>query len=283
MSDENPFRYCGEYYDIETGLIYLRARYYDPNIGRFTSKDIHWNPYNSIYGDNPVKTLNSDDCTSYYPDELAIKQSNNQYAYCADNPLLFIDSSGHWLHIIIGTAVGALSGVIGQVVSDLVTSALSGEMKISNWQTYAGAAVGGAVGGLILSTTGSVNVANAVSGALTTGVGQTLEKLTIEGYNKSWGEIAANTAVDGTIALGLGKLPGINKITSGRNSYSAVYKSGLTKLRNNVAKTMSSKVIKKGIISSAVGGLALDLHYGVKQYAYDSTKELIKKVSEVLS
>ncbi len=37
--DSNPFRYCGEYYDTETGTYYLRARYYDPRIGRFTQQD----------------------------------------------------------------------------------------------------------------------------------------------------------------------------------------------------------------------------------------------------
>ncbi len=30
--DDNPYRYCGENYDEETGLYYLRARYYDPSI-----------------------------------------------------------------------------------------------------------------------------------------------------------------------------------------------------------------------------------------------------------
>lgn len=29
----NPIGYCGEYTDAETGLIYLRNRYYDPTIG----------------------------------------------------------------------------------------------------------------------------------------------------------------------------------------------------------------------------------------------------------
>ena len=38
-TDTNPFRYCGEYYDIEIGQIYLRARYYDPSLGRFTQQD----------------------------------------------------------------------------------------------------------------------------------------------------------------------------------------------------------------------------------------------------
>ncbi|MBE6564591.1 MAG: hypothetical protein E7655_04910 [Ruminococcaceae bacterium] len=37
----NPFRYCGEYYDTETGTYYLRMRYYDPSIGRFLAADTH--------------------------------------------------------------------------------------------------------------------------------------------------------------------------------------------------------------------------------------------------
>ena len=36
-TDTNPFRYCGEYWDNESGLVYLRARYYDAGIGAFTS------------------------------------------------------------------------------------------------------------------------------------------------------------------------------------------------------------------------------------------------------
>ena len=37
--DSNPFRYCGEYFDKETGEIYLRARYYNPATGRFGAED----------------------------------------------------------------------------------------------------------------------------------------------------------------------------------------------------------------------------------------------------
>jgi RHS repeat-associated protein len=39
-ADTNPFRYCAEYFDKETGSIYLRARYYEPTIARFTTADI---------------------------------------------------------------------------------------------------------------------------------------------------------------------------------------------------------------------------------------------------
>ena len=37
--DSNPFRYAGEYWDSESGLIYLRARYYDSGVGAFVSED----------------------------------------------------------------------------------------------------------------------------------------------------------------------------------------------------------------------------------------------------
>ena len=50
-TNDTPFGYCGEYLDKESGLIYLRNRYYDSESGRFISEDIHWNPSNMIYGD----------------------------------------------------------------------------------------------------------------------------------------------------------------------------------------------------------------------------------------
>ncbi|MBQ7875832.1 MAG: RHS repeat-associated core domain-containing protein, partial [Clostridia bacterium] len=62
-SDTNPFRYAGEYLDKETGNIYLRARYYDPSIGRFISVD-------------------------------PIKDGTNWYVYCSNNPIAFVDPSG---------------------------------------------------------------------------------------------------------------------------------------------------------------------------------------------
>ena len=39
--DDNPFRYCGEYYDKEMEEIYLRARYYQPAVGRFLTRDTY--------------------------------------------------------------------------------------------------------------------------------------------------------------------------------------------------------------------------------------------------
>ena len=51
-ADQNPFRYTGEYFDKETDNIYLRNRYYSPNIGRFITEDpirdgLNWYVYAS--------------------------------------------------------------------------------------------------------------------------------------------------------------------------------------------------------------------------------------------
>jgi len=90
-TDDNPLRYCGEYFDTESGLIYLRNRYYDPELGRFINEDPHWNPDNMIYGDNNDST----------PDFEAILQSVNLYAYCMNNPIAYVDSSGEFTLPII--------------------------------------------------------------------------------------------------------------------------------------------------------------------------------------
>lgn len=38
-ADDDPYGYVGERRDVDTGLIYLRARWYDPSVGRFLSPD----------------------------------------------------------------------------------------------------------------------------------------------------------------------------------------------------------------------------------------------------
>ena len=69
--DENPFRYCGEYYDKETEEIYLRARYYEPEVGRFLTRDT-------------------------YTGEEDEPESLHLYAYCGSDGVNYADPSGHW-------------------------------------------------------------------------------------------------------------------------------------------------------------------------------------------
>jgi RHS repeat-associated protein len=64
---ENRFCFAGEQYDSVSQQYYLRARFYNPVIGRFTQED------------------------TYRGDGL------NLYAYCRNNPVYYVDPSGHSL------------------------------------------------------------------------------------------------------------------------------------------------------------------------------------------
>lgn len=60
LNDSNPFRYIGKYGVIyeDSTLQYMRARYYDPSIGRFLSEDPVWstNLYPYVHN-NPLKNI----------------------------------------------------------------------------------------------------------------------------------------------------------------------------------------------------------------------------------
>ena len=87
----NSFKYGGEPLDEETGLYYLRARYYDPVVGRFISKDM-------------------------YEGSVTNPLSLNSYTYVENNPLIYLDPSGH-------TAVWGAGGS-GASITDLTLAEL---------------------------------------------------------------------------------------------------------------------------------------------------------------
>jgi len=76
----NPFRYRGYVYDEETGLYYLRSRYYNPALGRF---------------------LNADAIVIISRGLLY----NNDFAYCRSNPIVYRDENGHFINLIIGKLI----------------------------------------------------------------------------------------------------------------------------------------------------------------------------------
>ena len=88
LADINPLRYRGYYYDTETGFYYLQSRYYDPEIGRFINAD------------------------SYASTDATGLLSTNMFAYCENDPVNGSDPNGEWIHIAIGSAMGAVTSII---------------------------------------------------------------------------------------------------------------------------------------------------------------------------
>jgi RHS repeat-associated protein len=89
----NPFRYGGCYgvMDEGNGLLYMRARYYLPSIGRFTSKD-------------PIGVLDD----------------SNLYSYVRNNPVAFADPDGTLPIAVVGAVVGGLIDLGIQVTSNIL-------------------------------------------------------------------------------------------------------------------------------------------------------------------
>ena len=93
------FGFAGEQLDARTGLIDLRTRWYDPQVGRFVRQD-------SLLHGGPGS------------------QGFNRYAYGVNNPVRYTDPSGRIVPFVVagGLAVAAAVGV--EVSMDVVVAAL---------------------------------------------------------------------------------------------------------------------------------------------------------------
>ena len=109
----NVYQFAGEYRDANTGLDYLRARYYDPNLGRFISKD----PFGGVLFD---------------------PMSQHDYQYAHANPVNFTDPTGYF----------SLSEAIATTALIGLTASLS-----FSGGYIAGAALAGASGEELLNLT----------------------------------------------------------------------------------------------------------------------------------
>jgi len=77
-SSSQPFGFTGEPRDV-TGLTYLRTRYYDPDVGHFLSRDT-------------------------WPGVPAAAQTQNRYAYVANNPVTERDPTGRFVDTFLDAA-----------------------------------------------------------------------------------------------------------------------------------------------------------------------------------
>jgi RHS repeat-associated protein len=151
-SPSTRYQYTGREFDSFTGLNYYRARFYDPNLGRFISED-------------PIGLAGGD---------------INEFGYVRNNPLTFRDPTGltrcnPLLGALIGANAGGLVGAtagagIGAVAGALagaLTGGTIGTLAEPGGGTFVGAGLGGSGGGAGGAITGAVSggVAGAVLGA----------------------------------------------------------------------------------------------------------------------
>jgi RHS repeat-associated protein len=92
--------YINERFDAETGLMYLHARYYDPDLARFLSPDT-WDP-----------TLPGVDI--------------NRYAYAANDPINKSDPNGH---VVLKSVGGIIKGLAENAARQAIKSALEQARK----------------------------------------------------------------------------------------------------------------------------------------------------------
>ena len=152
----------------DNGLIYMRARYYSPDMKRFINADI-------IHG------------------EISDSTSLNRYSYVNGNPVSFTDPFGlaKWwenaLKIAAGVAVIATLAVVSVATAGTATAVIAGA-----------AAVGGTVGGTVGAVSGYIEngVDGAVNGFLVGTVSGSASGALVASPINSLGVAAGNVLID---------------------------------------------------------------------------------------
>ena len=129
-SSDNPYQFTGEWQDTATGLDYLRARYYDPDLGRFISKDA----FGGLISD---------------------PMSQHDYQYAHANPVTFSDPTGYFTLREAVTAV-SLAGILVGVGSSatyvgnqyLMGDGISGEQGLEMFDQWISGFGHGVSGGI---------------------------------------------------------------------------------------------------------------------------------------
>ena len=206
----NPFKYAGEVYDEETGLYYLRARYYDPSTGRFLNED-------TVEGqiDNPL--------------------SLNLYTYCYNNPLIYLDPTGNTAQDFLMGMGDVLFAGIDNTFVRWILGQFGLTIKDYKYESavdyYAGRVVGdvllmiGSTGGIIKGV-GTIMASVGGGAALTVGSGGTLALggwvVVAGGVAVGSAEVAVGAAVlsaaAGNFGDDLNKLMDANKVAGKGNS-----------------------------------------------------------------
>lgn len=228
-----PLGYTGYQQESVGNVYYAQARRYDAGSGRFISEDI-------IKGATIVPI------------------SLNHYVYCWNAPLDKWDLDGRFAFAaLVGAGVGAITGIIGEVATDIIT----GEPITPNG--IVSSAVGGAVGGVVMGFTGNAALAGAASAgctSLVSGIWDMADGTTeVSAINivKLVGDVYFNAGV-GAISSEITNKAGdwlLKKVgTAGRNSITSLYRQVDTKIHTGTWKfsSLSLATWQKSILSETI-------------------------------
>ena len=104
----NPFRFSSEYYDEETGLIYYNYRYYNPELGRWISRD----PIEEQGGFNLYGMIGNDPLCGWDQrgNNNAVEYGKHITTWGSIAAGFYCAHKGKWI-------AGAIIGVIGNLIS----------------------------------------------------------------------------------------------------------------------------------------------------------------------
>lgn len=135
----NPYAFAGREFDPESGLYYMRARYYDPGLGRFLSPD-PLDVANVVLATQDARAARTVLPASAAAltgtaglEALRQPQQFNAYGYARNNPLSFRDPSG--LKCRIQVMIGTVPDGSGATSEEWAWQGFMTKEKFDHWLT----------------------------------------------------------------------------------------------------------------------------------------------------
>lgn len=205
------------------------------------------------------------DAMDRFGGDITMPATLNAYVYCVQDPYTYTDKSAYWFGLddAIAAGIGAIGGVAGQLVGDVIDGVTTGNWDFK-WQEYTGAAVGGAAGGVTTLYAGPI-VGGAVAGGTTRACAEGLTYISDpKGYTKSFGDVVKETAMD----AGMGALSGaVSKVTG--------------KITQKIAGTkpvqsLTSKLSTKGKLGNAISNYISNMASGKSTKQWSQVSKILK-------
>ncbi|MFL2122927.1 RHS repeat-associated core domain-containing protein [Marinilactibacillus psychrotolerans] len=156
----------------DTGLYYMRSRYYSPDLMRFINADV-------------------------FVGDIRHSPTLNRYTYANANPTMYVDPDGEYVTVLAGGAIGGLIGGSANLIDQVMTEGWDNvSWKEVAVNTATGAA-SGAIAGTGIGLVGAISANSALNMANYTGT-QYVNNESVE-----WDELAFSGGV-GAIAGGIG-------------------------------------------------------------------------------